>query len=55
MEDFIGKPYVYTVDINNNSQMISVMKEIKAAKVNQIKSYETIKLYHLITHVNAFL
>ena len=35
MEDFIGKPYVYTVDINNKSQLIAVMKEIKAAKVNK--------------------
>ena len=35
MEDFVGKPYVYTVDLNDNNHLIAVMKEIKAAKVNQ--------------------
>ena len=33
MEDFIGKPFTYTVDVENISQVVSAVKEIKAMKV----------------------
>jgi len=32
MEDFIGKPFTYTVDVENISQVVSAVKEIKAMK-----------------------
>ena len=33
MEDFIGKPHVYTVDIHNIKQLNDVLKEISSTEV----------------------
>ena len=33
MEDFVGKPYVYTVDIGNETEVREALTEIKESKV----------------------
>ena len=33
MEDFVGKPYVYTVDIGNETEVREALTEIKKSKV----------------------
>lgn len=34
MEDFVGKPYVHTIDVYNKDQLTTALKEIKAYKVS---------------------
>ncbi|KAK3730257.1 hypothetical protein QZH41_019078 [Actinostola sp. cb2023] len=53
-EDFIGKPYVYTIDINNDNEVENTIREILASKDTPYLPYQ-FTLEGMLQRVNYFM
>lgn len=49
-EQFIGEPYVYTIDITNITQVARVMKKIMKTKVSSLFVFQ---LLHIIDYFSS--
>nr|XP_039272953.1 alpha-1,6-mannosylglycoprotein 6-beta-N-acetylglucosaminyltransferase A-like [Styela clava] len=54
-ENFIGEPYVYTVDLNNFSEVRRVLNKIKNSERNQAKVNREFTHIGFIERVNSFI
>jgi len=53
METFIGKPHVYTIDVNNLDLVEATIKEIISLEVRQFSVEQTFEL-HSFTDTNLY-
>ena len=54
METFIGKPHVYTIDVNNLDLVEATIKEILSLEVGQFSVEQTFEL-HSFTNTKPLL